>query len=173
MRICRCKKTLVKYKSLLCVSCELASIVDCASGSRGRAPFCFFEYSCRSISRSHHRRARLLFAFSRGSISFFAAATSRKHTNTYRMPDLIQQMEVHAAKTNLTRARAAPRNNYRADKKMSYETDALRERKKHRRFIWLPREKQIAPHSARRQQIESAAMKVNFGFGSITRGPQS
>jgi hypothetical protein len=56
---------------------------------------------------------------------------------------------------------------------MSYETDALRERKKHRRFIWLPREKQIAPHSARRRQIESAAMKVNFGFGSITRGPQS
>jgi phage-related protein len=47
---------------------------------------------------------------------------------------------------------------------------ALRERKKHRRFIWLPpREKQIAPHSARRRQIESAAMKVNFGFGSITR----
>jgi hypothetical protein len=113
----------------------------------------------------------LLFAFSRGSISFFAAATSRKHTNTQNArPD---SADGGARRKNKSDARAAPRNNYRADKKMSYETDALRERKKHRRFIWLPREKQIAPHSARRRQIESAAMKVNFGFGSITRGPQS
>jgi hypothetical protein len=68
--------------------------------------------------------------------ALFLSLWPQPHVNT-QMPDLIQQMEVRTAKTNLTRA--APRNNYRADKKMSYETDALRTQKASRwRFIWLP-----------------------------------
>jgi hypothetical protein len=58
---------------------------------------------------------------------------------------------------------------------MSYETDALRTQKAPHAAIYLAAdaEKNKLHHSARRRQIESAAMKVNFGFGSITRGPQS